>query len=82
MEIQEDIFVNTTKYIKEYLGREYSYGVDIRDTVENMIFYSIPVPIDPVSNYSDVIDSSGYIVKSERYQVPYMDTEIFKQEIN
>ena len=43
--------------------------------------YSIPNPEDPADIYVTKMDSSG-VTLTLRDQVPYMDAEVFKQEIS
>ena len=50
-ESQGDKFVTTSKAIIGYVGREYTYGGDIRATLENMTPFMIPTPSDPAENY-------------------------------
>ena len=44
---QADKFVTTTKAIKEYVGKNYANGGDIRATLENMSEFEIENPTDP-----------------------------------
>ena len=53
---QADKFVTTTKAIKEYVGKNYSNGGDIRATLESMTEFPIEYPEDPSDDYVDMLD--------------------------
>ena len=78
---QADRYVNTTRQITEYVGREYKYGGDIRATIENMTLFNIPKPEDPSDQYQLITKRDGTVVTA-REKVSYTDSEVFKHEIN
>ena len=51
-----DRYVNTTKAIKEHIGRSYTNGGDAQSSLDVMALTTIIPPIDPVSNYQDIMD--------------------------
>ena len=42
----------------------------------------IPVPMDTVTTYMDIVDENGVVTRTARDQVTFMELEISKQEIN
>ena len=79
---QADRYVVTTKAIHEYVGRTYHHSGDIRATLENLVLFQIPEPVDPAGAFTDIIDTSRIVIRSVRDQVAYLHAEIFKQHIN
>ena len=77
-----DRFVTTLKAIYEHVGRTYQEGGDIRSTLENLKQCVIDPPIDPADSYSDILTNNNRVSKTARDQVPYLDNEVFRQEIN
>ena len=79
---QADQYVNTTKQIVEHIGRTYKNGGDIRATLDEGALFQILKPEDPSDGYQDLLTSTGKVIKTARQQIPYVEDEIFKQEIN
>ena len=52
---QADKFVTTTKAIKEYVGKNYTNGGDIRATLESMEEFPIENPEDPSDNWTQTL---------------------------
>ena len=47
----------TIKRITEYVGAEYKYGGDIRSTLENELWITIPQPVTPTNNPMPLLES-------------------------
>ena len=79
---QADRYVTTTKAIKEYVGKNYSNGGDIRATLENMEEFEVENPEDPSANYNDIIDpNNGEVIQTAQDQVTYLERKIYDNEI-
>ena len=70
-------YQNTTKAVKEYIGSTYTYGGDIRQTIESMTLYQCPNPLDPSAAYSDIVVTDDTVTKTAAQQVTYMEGKIF-----
>ena len=73
-------YITTTKMISQHVGRTFKDGGDIRATIDNMVRYVIPLPVDPATNYTATTDSSGNVL-TPREQVTYMEDLLMKQEV-
>ena len=78
---QADRYVTTTKAIKEYVGKNYSNGEDIRATLENMEKLHIENHKDPAEDYTDITDDNGNVTTTAVDQVTYLERKVYENEI-
>ena len=49
--------MSTINRIAEYVGTEYKYGGDIRSTLENEVWITIPQPVTPSADPIPLLES-------------------------
>ena len=77
---EADRYIATKKAIIQYMGTE--YGGDIRVTLESGRRFVVPLPPDPASKYTNLLDSTtGAIVETAASQVSTVERKEYDEEI-
>ena len=74
-------FVTTTKAIKEYVGKNYTNGGDLRATLESMSEFVIESLTDPSEDYVDIMDpDTSEVTQTAIQQVPHLEKKVYDNE--
>ena len=77
-----DKFETATFEITEHVGRTYRMGGDVVFTINNQSLFTIPLPVDPVTKYSDKKYAEGNVTQTSKEQVTILEEKLFDKKLD